>query len=55
MLHTSLESDRIRRVAAAVEAEAHASNWPIETAVELAVEWCVNQNEEAGLAYDDRR
>ena len=35
----SIDTDRIKGVAAAVEAEAFASNWPIEiSAIELAIE-----------------
>jgi hypothetical protein len=49
-LHPVGGPERIREVARAVEAEAYAEGWPIETAIELAVEWCENQNEEAGFA-----
>ena len=45
------DPDRIKGVAAQVEQEAFASNWPIETAIELAIEWCENENEENGLTH----
>jgi hypothetical protein len=51
----SIDTERIKGVAAQVEAEAYASNWPIETAIELAIEWCEARNDEAGLGYDERR
>jgi len=44
-LHPVGGPDRIREVAALVEAEAFAEGWPIETAIELAVEWCQIQND----------
>jgi hypothetical protein len=51
-LHPDLQpvggADRIRKVAEALEDEAHEQNMPIEMAVSLAVEWCKNQNEESG-------
>jgi hypothetical protein len=40
------------RIAEAVELETWQSNMPVETAIELAVEWCEARNEEAGsLAF----
>jgi len=35
--------------AALVEAESFREGWPIETAVELAIEWAEQQNQEAGV------
>jgi hypothetical protein len=57
--HLHLEhcgADRVRQIAAGIEAEAHEKNVPIETAVRLAVRWCDEQNEaatrsHASLAY----
>jgi len=46
--------DRIKQVSAAFEEEARERNLPIELAVGMAVEWCENQNEEAGLAHFGR-
>jgi hypothetical protein len=52
-LHPSLHpvggEDRIKEVAGLVEAEAYAEGWPIETAVELAIEWAELRNQEAGV------
>jgi hypothetical protein len=51
-LHPELQTcgkDRIREVAERIELEAHQSNMSVETAVELAVEWCEDQNGEARL------
>jgi hypothetical protein len=49
-LHPELGgADRIRNVAAAIEDEAHEKNMPIELAVNMAVEWCEIQNDEANL------
>jgi hypothetical protein len=45
------DEDRIRRVAEAVELEAYRCNMPVETAVELAVEWCEARNGEARLSH----
>ncbi len=50
-LHPIGGPERIREVAALVEAEAYAEGWPIETAIELAVEWCDQQNDDAGLTH----
>jgi hypothetical protein len=54
-LHPELQpvrgAGRIKEVAALVEAEAFSEGWPIETAIELAVEWCELQNDEAGLTH----
>jgi hypothetical protein len=38
-LHPVGGEDRIKEVAALVEAESYREGWPIETAVELAIEW----------------
>jgi len=38
------DEDRIARVAEAMELEAYRCSMPVETAVELAVEWCESQN-----------
>jgi hypothetical protein len=38
-------------VAEAVEDESFRSGMPVEIAVELALEWCELQNQEAGLSY----
>jgi len=43
--------ERIRAVAAAFEDEANERGMSIETAVSLAVEWCENQNSDAGLTH----
>jgi hypothetical protein len=48
-LHPVGGEDRIKEVAAMVEAESFREGWPIETAVDLAVEWCEIQNDEANL------
>ncbi len=48
-LHPVGGEDRIKEVAGLVEAEAYAEGWAIETAVDLAVEWCEIQNDEAKL------
>jgi hypothetical protein len=47
-LHPVGGPERIKEVAASVEAEAYAEGWPIETAIELAIEWCEARNDEAG-------
>jgi hypothetical protein len=53
-LHPDLGgADRIRQVAEALEEEAHEQNMPVEMAVSLAVEWAEEQNDLAGLAYDE--
>ncbi len=38
-------------IAAGIEAEAYEQGWPIEMAVELAVQFCDDQNDEAGLSH----
>jgi len=43
-------AERIRRVANEIEATAYERNMPVETAVELAAEWCDEQNEEVALS-----
>lgn len=48
-LHPLGGPERINEVAALVEAESYREGWPIETAVDLAVEWCEIQNDEANL------
>jgi hypothetical protein len=50
-----IDPDRIKGVAAEVEAELHERNMPIEWAIGLAIEWCEARNDEAGLGYDERR
>ncbi len=50
-LHPCGGADRFRRVAEAVEDESFRSGMPVEIAVELALEWCELQNQEAGLSY----
>lgn len=41
---------RIRRVADEIEATAFERNMPVETAVELAAEWCDEQHGEIALS-----
>ena len=52
-LHPTLRpvggEDRIKEVAKLVEAESYREGWPIETAIELAIEWAEQQNQEAGV------
>jgi hypothetical protein len=48
-LHPAGGEDRIKEVAAMVEAESFREGWPIETAIELAIEWAELRNQESGV------
>ena len=48
-LHPIGGEDCIKEVAALVEAESFRKGWPIETVVELAIEWAEIRNREAGV------
>jgi hypothetical protein len=51
-LHPELGgADRISNIAASIEDEVREKNMPIELAVSMAVEWCDEQNAEAGLVH----
>lgn len=51
-LHPELGgAERISHIGAAILEEAQEKNMPVEFAVELAVEWCELQNDEAGLTH----
>jgi len=50
-LYTALtDHDRIQHVAAEIEQTAYEHNMAVEMAVELAAEWCEEQNEGAGAS-----